>query len=67
MDTQHRSGADLREQRELAGLTQEQVAMALGVYRTTIVTWESKARVKAPKADRYLRAVRELATPADAA
>lgn len=63
----HRTGADLKDQRELAGLTQEQVAEALGVSRQTVVAWEQRARVVAPKADRYLRVVSELATKASEA
>lgn len=62
MAIQHRSGADLKDARELAGLTQEQVAAGLGVHRQTVVAWEGRARVVAPKADRYLRVVSDLAT-----
>lgn len=64
MAQNHSSGADLKDARELAGLTQEQVAEKLGVARQTIVTWESKARVVGPKAEKYLRVVRELASQA---
>ncbi len=59
---QHRSGADLRDAREAAGLTQGAVADALNLSRQTVVSWEQRARVKAPKAERYLRVIRELAT-----
>lgn len=62
MALQHRSGPYLRDERELHGLTQEQVARALGVRRETVVLWEQKARVVAPKAEKYLRVVRELAS-----
>jgi DNA-binding transcriptional regulator YiaG len=67
MEQTHRSGAELKDARELAGLTQEQVAHALGRHRATIVAWEAKARVKAPKAAAFLRVVSELATPREAA
>lgn len=62
MEPTHLPGADLRDAREIAGLTQAQVAAALGVSRVTIVAWEAKARVKAPKASAYLRVVADLAT-----
>lgn len=64
MASQHRSGAELKEAREVAGLTQEQVATALGLSRVTVVAWEGKAVVKAPKADRYLRVISDLASKA---
>lgn len=67
MQPTHRSGADLRDQRETYGLTQQQVADGLGVRRETVNQWEMRARVKAPKAEAYLRVVRELATPQSAA
>lgn len=60
----HTTGAELQEAREAAGLTQEQVAERMGLHRVTIANWEARARVANPKADRYLRAVRELATQA---
>lgn len=60
----HKTGAELREARELVGLTQEQVAEALGVHRVTVLAWEQRAIVKAPKAAKYLRVVRDLASPA---
>ena len=63
----HKSGAELREARELVGLTQERVADAMGLSRVTIVAWEQRAVVKAPKAERYLRVVRELASAQTAA
>ena len=56
------SGADLREARESAGLSQQAVADALRLSRQTIVTWEGKALVAPVKAERYLRVVRELAS-----
>jgi DNA-binding transcriptional regulator YiaG len=58
----HRTGAELREARELVGITQERVAEALGLSRVTIVNWEQRARVPSPKAERYLRVVSELAS-----
>jgi DNA-binding transcriptional regulator YiaG len=64
MDTKKVSGTELRDEREAAGLTQEAVADALGLSRQTIVTWESRARVVKPKADKYLRVVRDLASKA---
>lgn len=63
MELGHATGAELRDHREAAGLTQEQVAAAAGVSRATLQNWESRARVVAPKAQAYLRAVRELAKP----
>lgn len=60
----HKTGLELREARELVGLTQEAVATAMGLSRVTIVTWEHRTVVKAPKADAYLRAVRKLASQA---
>jgi transcriptional regulator with XRE-family HTH domain len=57
----HKTGAQLRDAREIAGLTQQQVADEMGLFRTTIVGWEAKALVKAPKAAAYLRAVQKLA------
>jgi DNA-binding transcriptional regulator YiaG len=57
----HKTGAELREAREVAGLTQERVATEMGLSRVTIVAWEQRAIVKAPKATAYLRAVRRLA------
>lgn len=65
--TKHLSGADLRDAREAVGLTQEAVAQALGLSRQTIVSWEQRARVVAPKADRYLRVVSDFASPRSAA
>lgn len=67
MDTKNVSGTELKDEREAAGLTQEQVAGGLGVSRQTIVTWEGRARVVKPKADKYLRVVRDLASQAEAA
>ena len=63
MASPHRSGRSLKEAREAAGLTQEQVADALKLHRTTIVQWENRARVVGPKAQAYLRVVSDLATP----
>lgn len=54
------SGAELKEARERAGLTQEQVAERLRTHRTTVVIWESKAEVKKLKAERFLQAVADL-------
>lgn len=54
------TGETLQEARELAGLTQEQLAEALRVHRTTVVTWEGKAVVKSSKAKRYLDAISRL-------
>lgn len=36
----YRTRHTLRQWRQLAGLTQEQFAEAIGVHRTTIVRWE---------------------------
>lgn len=58
------TGSDLRRAREDAGLTQEQVARALGMSRVTIINWEQRAEVKGYKAQRYLRVVRDLASAA---
>lgn len=55
------AGTALKQAREDAGLTQEQVAEKLGVSRVTVTLWEGKAEVKQPKADRFLRAVADLA------
>lgn len=55
------TGAELKEARENAELTQEQVADKLGVSRVTVTLWEGKAEIKKPKADRFLQAVRDLA------
>lgn len=60
------TGTDLKEARENAGLTQEQVAEKLGLHRATIVTWESRATVKRYKAELFLRAVSDLTKPAAA-
>ena len=58
------TGADLKQAREDAELTQEQIADKLGVSRVTVTLWEGKAEVKKPKADRFLAAVAELAKAA---
>lgn len=58
------TGAQLKEARENAELTQEQIADKLGVSRVTVTLWEGKAEVKKPKADRFLAAVVELAKAA---
>ena len=55
------TGTELKQAREDAELTQEQVADALGVSRVTVTLWEGKAEVKKPKADRFLKAVASLA------
>lgn len=67
MAVAHRTGPELRDIREAAGLTQQQVADGLNVRRETIVEWEQRARVVAPKAERYLRVVRDLASRGEAA
>lgn len=54
------TGSELKEARELAGLTQEEVAAALGVHRVTVVSWEGKAEVKPSKAKRFREAVARL-------
>lgn len=61
------SGPELREERELAELTQVQLAARMGVGRTVIVRNESKAKVKAGFAQRYRAALREFATEQGAA
>lgn len=58
------SGADLKQAREDAELTQEQVAEKLGVSRVTVTLWEGKAEVKKPKAERFLKAVADLSKAA---
>lgn len=55
-------GAELTKARHRAGLTQEQVAAALGVSRHTLIRWEGKAHVDAIRASEYLGAVRRLAS-----
>jgi DNA-binding transcriptional regulator YiaG len=60
------TGAELKEARENAELTQEQVADQLGVSRVTVTLWEGKAEVKKPKADRFLKAVADLSEKAAA-
>lgn len=55
------TGEELQEAREMAGLTQEQVAGALKVHRTTVVRWEGKADVRPGKARRFLDVVARLA------
>jgi transcriptional regulator with XRE-family HTH domain len=58
------AGSELKQAREDAGLTQEQVADELGVSRVTVTLWEGKAEVKKPKADRFLKAVAALSKAA---
>lgn len=53
-------GSTLREAR--GSLTQQAVADALGITRATVIAWEYRAWVRAEKAERYLRVVRELAS-----
>jgi DNA-binding transcriptional regulator YiaG len=60
-DNRYYTGADLKASREGAGLLQQEVADRLGHSRQTIVSWEQRAWIAPPKADRYLRAVRDLA------
>jgi DNA-binding transcriptional regulator YiaG len=54
------TGTELKQAREDAELTQEQVADRLGVSRVTVTLWEGKAEVKTPKAKRFLAAVEAL-------
>jgi DNA-binding XRE family transcriptional regulator len=54
------TGSELKEARELAGLTQEEIAAALGVHRVTVVSWEGKAEVKPSKAKRFRDALAQL-------
>lgn len=54
------TGADLKEARERAGLTQEAIADRLRVHRVTVTAWEGKAEVKKLKAERFLQAVADL-------
>jgi DNA-binding transcriptional regulator YiaG len=61
MGEQDFTGADLKEARERAGLTQQEVADRLGHSRQTLVSWEQRATVAPTKAKRYLEAVRDLA------
>ena len=58
------TGADLKEARERAGLTQEQIADRLHVHRVTVTAWEGKAEVKKLKAERFLKAVADLSQAA---
>lgn len=58
------TGAELKEARERAGLTQQAIADHLRVSRVTVVGWEGKAEVKKLKAERFLQAVLDLSKAA---
>lgn len=58
------TGAELKEARERAGLTQEQIADRLRVHRVTVTTWEGKGEIKRWKAERFLQAVADLSKEA---
>ncbi len=57
MTTDTRTGKDLREMREAAGLTQAQVAERVGVRRETIVDWERRAVVRDFMVTQYERVI----------
>lgn len=59
------SGMDLKVERIRAGINQADLAARIGVTRPTLSRWESMARVPAPKAERYLTAVREVSGVGD--
>ncbi|MFE1786175.1 helix-turn-helix transcriptional regulator, partial [Streptomyces sp. NPDC059506] len=62
--------AERERLRRAAGLTQEQIAAALGVRRATVVNWESgKAEPRPPRREAYIRLLDGLAAryPAPAA
>jgi len=55
------TGTHLKEYRELAGLTQQQVADQLRIHRVTVARWEEPDReVKPTKAQRFRNAVDNL-------
>src|ERR1051326_6566575 len=62
------TGAALKQAREDAELTQEQVAEKLGVSRVTVTLWEGKAEGKKPKDARFPKGAAEArqAEPLDA-
>jgi transcriptional regulator with XRE-family HTH domain len=53
-------GTELKEAREAAGLTQEQVAAQMGIHRVTVIRWEQPKPVRKGKATRFLQAIADL-------
>lgn len=58
------AGVELADLRRMYGLTQAQVAAALGIARVTVANWEADAIVPAIKAARYRRAAATAARAA---
>lgn len=58
------TGTELKEAREAAGLTQEQVAAQMGIHRVTVVRWEGPQQVRKGKATRFLQAIADLSKKA---
>ena len=54
------TGPELRERREMADLTQEQVAVEMGSARTRIAEYEQRAKLRPRWAIRYLEAIDRL-------
>ena len=54
-------GSDFRDAREAAGLTQARVAELFQVHRTSVVRWETSARLTRGRAHAILRELRGLA------
>lgn len=57
-------GTDLADLRRSYGLTQEDVAVRLGVHRVTVSNWERAAQVSAINAAEYRRAAEQAAREA---
>lgn len=56
-------GKNIKRYRHMAQLTQDQLALELGVARATIAQWE--AETSTPKAERIFEIARTLGVPAD--
>ena len=55
------TGPQLKEARERAGLTQEQVGAQLGIHRVTVTRWEDpRTKLSKGKALRYMDAIAAL-------
>lgn len=54
------TGAQLRAEREAAGITQQQLAATIGRTRATIIAWEARAVVADWKAALYREGLRKL-------